>query len=58
VDGGRRTAATSGRRGWISSRGAGNFDLTLRLYVPDPALLANPGKTVAAPRIERLECGA
>lgn len=43
---------------WISSRGAGNFDLTLRLYVPDPALLANPGKTLSAPRIERLECGA
>lgn len=48
----------AGGGGWISSRGAGNFDLTLRLYVPDPALLANPGKTVAAPRIERLECGA
>jgi len=48
----------AGGGAWISSRGAGNFDLTLRLYVPDPALLANPGKTLAAPRIKRLECGA
>jgi hypothetical protein len=43
---------------WISSRGAGAFDLTLRLYVPDPALLANPEKTLVAPTIERLACGA
>jgi hypothetical protein len=43
---------------WISSRGAGTFDLTLRLYVPDPALLANPEKSLTPPTITRLECGA
>lgn len=48
----------AGGGAWISSRGAGNFDLTLRLYVPDPALLANPAKTLAPPTITRLECGA
>jgi hypothetical protein len=41
---------------WISSRGAGTFDLTLRLYMPDAALLADPGAVLAAPRIERLSC--
>jgi hypothetical protein len=42
---------------WISSRNAGSFDLTLRLYVPDPALLEAPEQTLSAPRIERLTCG-
>jgi hypothetical protein len=42
---------------WISSRNAGNFDLTLRLYMPDPALLEAPARTLAAPRIARLSCG-
>jgi hypothetical protein len=41
---------------WISSRGAGTFDLTLRLYMPDAALLADPGAVLAAPRVERLSC--
>lgn len=41
---------------WISSRGAGAFDLTLRLYMPDVALLADPDGALDAPRITRLSC--
>ena len=41
---------------WISSNNAGTFDLTLRLYVPSPALLENPARSVNAPRISRLGC--
>lgn len=44
--------------GWISSRGAGTFDLTLRLYMPSPELLADPVATLDPPRIERLSCEA
>jgi hypothetical protein len=42
---------------WISSRNAGTFDLTLRLYMPETALLTDPGRALDAPRIERLACG-
>jgi len=41
---------------WISSRNAGQFDLTLRLYMPDPALLDDPQARLVPPRIERLGC--
>jgi hypothetical protein len=41
---------------WISSRKAGSFDLTLRLYVPAPAVIEAPERTLSAPRIERLAC--
>ena len=41
---------------WISSRNAGTFDLTLRLYMPDPAVLETPVQTLLLPRIERLGC--
>ncbi|KEO90095.1 hypothetical protein EH31_08360 [Erythrobacter longus] len=41
---------------WISSKAAGNFDLTLRLYVPRRALLEAPEDTVSPPLIERLSC--
>jgi hypothetical protein len=41
---------------WISSRNAGRFDLTLRLYMPDAALLADPEGKLDPPRIERLNC--
>lgn len=41
---------------WISSRKAGEFDLTLRLYMPDPGLLADPQVTLEPPRIERIDC--
>jgi hypothetical protein len=42
---------------WISSRGAGNFDLTLRLYMPEPDVLTDPGTALDPPRIVRLSCG-
>lgn len=41
---------------WISSRGAGTFDLTLRLYVPDPALLAAPKTALSPPKVELVTC--
>lgn len=41
---------------WISSRGAGQFDLTLRLYMPDVTLLTEPNSALKPPRIERLSC--
>ena len=41
---------------WVSSRNAGNFDLTLRLYRPSAELLANPKQTLSPPIIERLSC--
>jgi hypothetical protein len=41
---------------WISSRGAETFDLTLRLYMPEPALLADPNTALEPPRIERISC--
>ncbi len=44
--------------GWVSSRGAGNFDLTLRLYKPQDDLIADPERVLQAPSIEKLGCGA
>jgi hypothetical protein len=41
---------------WISSRAAGTFDLTLRLYLPDDRLFADPAAVLQAPRVERLDC--
>ena len=41
---------------WISSRAAGNFDLTLRLYLPTPGLLADPNAALTPPRIARMSC--
>jgi hypothetical protein len=41
---------------WISSRGAGSFDLTLRLYMPETALLTTPQAALDPPRVEQLEC--
>ena len=41
--------------GWVSSQAAGEFDLTLRLYKPTEALLADP-QTLTVPTIERLSC--
>ena len=43
--------------GWVSSRAAGDFDLTLRLYKPSRALLADPEATLPPPKIERVFCG-
>lgn len=41
---------------WLSSKAGGSFDLTLRLYQPDPALLEDPAAALTPPRIERLSC--
>lgn len=41
---------------WISSRNAGTFDLTLRLYMPDAALLADPATALAPPKVTRMSC--
>ena len=41
---------------WVSSKAAGNFDLTLRLYVPSDALLEAPENILTPPVIERLSC--
>lgn len=41
---------------WVSSKNAGNFDLTLRLYRPSDALLAAPETTLTPPKVERLSC--
>lgn len=43
--------------GWVSSKAAGDFDLTLRLYKPSPAMLADPEATLPPPKIERMSCG-
>lgn len=47
----------AGGEAWISSRHGGNFDLTLRLYMPAPALLAQPEKALDPPRVVLLSCG-
>ena len=41
---------------WVSSKSAGNFDLTLRLYQPDQSLLDEPSSALSPPSIERLSC--
>lgn len=41
---------------WVSSNEAGQFDLTLRLYRPDAALLTDPENVLTPPKIERLTC--
>ncbi|MEO1324420.1 MAG: DUF1214 domain-containing protein [Pseudomonadota bacterium] len=42
---------------WVSSRAGGKFDLTLRLYEPAAALLADPKSTLTPPKVERVSCG-
>tara|TARA_R110002020_G_scaffold105961_2_gene246814 strand:- start:55574 stop:56176 length:603 start_codon:yes stop_codon:yes gene_type:complete len=42
---------------WVSSHAAGNFDLTLRLYKPDAALIDDPESVLPPPSIVRLSCG-
>jgi hypothetical protein len=41
---------------WVSSRAGGDFDLTLRLYLPDDRLFADPASVLQPPRVERLDC--
>jgi hypothetical protein len=49
-------ARPDGARHWISSRGAGTFDLTLRLYMPDAVLLATPESALSPPKVEQIAC--
>ena len=42
---------------WMSSRNAGAYALTLRLYQPAPEIRENPA-LAALPSIERLSCGS
>jgi len=41
---------------WISAKNAGDFDLTLRLYVPDGGVLEAPETMIAAPSVTKLSC--
>jgi len=41
---------------WLSSRGAGRFNLLLRLYNPRPELLQAPEDALRPPRVERVSC--
>lgn len=41
---------------WVSSKGADMFDLTLRIYKPDLALIENPETVLVAPEVKRLAC--
>ncbi|WP_108788400.1 DUF1214 domain-containing protein [Erythrobacter sp. Alg231-14] len=41
---------------WISSRNAGKFDLTLRLYMPEDRALTDPEQAIPTPNIARLQC--
>ena len=50
-------APSASGSGWVSHRGGGNFDLTLRLYKPDAALISDPERVLEAPSIEKLGCG-
>ena len=43
---------------WISSRAAGQFDLTLRLYRPAASLLDNPEQFLNAPLLRKIDCEA
>ena len=43
-------------RQWVSSKAAGTFDLTLRLYLPSEALLASPETALTPPSIEQIAC--
>ena len=43
---------------WVSSKASERFDLTLRLYLPDPEFLADPQNKNAFPTVKRLSCSA
>ena len=49
-------SAPEGGTAFLSSKNAGRFDLTLRLYVPREVLLNDPEGQLNPPSIERLRC--
>lgn len=59
-DGGRYVATIGPVRGeavnWLSTRNAGPFSLTLRLYNPDPALRDDP-RRLPPLTVEKIACG-
>ncbi|MEO0884153.1 MAG: DUF1214 domain-containing protein [Pseudomonadota bacterium] len=42
---------------WLSSRSAGQFDLTLRLYRPAVDVIEDPDNRLFAPQVRRIGCG-
>ena len=52
----RTQAVGDGTLPWVSSRNAGQFDLTLRLYRPNAALLEDPRGALIPPTVQRLSC--
>ena len=46
-----------GEGAWASTRNAGNYDLTLRIYNPVPAVQADFGR-IPVPSIVKLDCGS
>jgi len=46
----------AGTPNWLSSRNSDQFDLLLRLYVPDAQLVTAPQSTLPPPSIERVAC--
>ena len=50
-------AETGGDNGyWISTRNAGAFDVTLRVYQPTLVAIENPAQAFVLPPIKRLSC--
>ena len=41
---------------WVSTRNAGAFDVTLRVYQPTPFAIENPAQAFVLPQVERLSC--
>lgn len=49
-------APEDGEDYWVSTRNAGAFDVTLRVYQPTPDAIENPAQHFPMPRIKRLSC--
>lgn len=41
---------------WVSNENAGAFDLTLRIYEPDPDFIETPTERLTPPKVQRLTC--
>ena len=52
-----RVASAPVDGGWVSSKAAGYFDMSLRLYKPSADLIDDPNGTLDAPKVEKLGCG-
>ena len=47
---------TGEKIGWISTSGAGNFDLTFRVYLPTPEAIKAPAAHFQLPEVTRVSC--